>query len=141
MSNPAVLPFRPMTKADVAEVLGVCTKTIESWEKTGVIPPGQRLGAFVLWHPDVFYRWLDRRLRGDPGTVTVVEEALTSKQEQSASAPADELPSSASSVRKGTARDSSASTSAPTKKGSAKSDAGRRALERSASTVRELAGE
>jgi len=58
-----VQPFRPMTKADVSRVLGVCVRTIEGWVNSGEMPPPAKIGARVYWHPEVFYAWLHKRLQ------------------------------------------------------------------------------
>ena len=64
-SEPQVHPFKPLTKEDVADVLGITTRCVEKWVDQGVIPRWQKLGDRSLWHPDVFYGWLHRHLRGD----------------------------------------------------------------------------
>ncbi|MBM5665785.1 helix-turn-helix transcriptional regulator [Burkholderia pseudomallei] len=63
-----IAPFTPMTKDDVAEVLGVSIRTIENLVKARQMPAPSRIGGRVLWHPDVFYSWLDMVLR-IPGPV------------------------------------------------------------------------
>ena len=57
-------PFVPMTKEAVAAVLDCTTRTIENLVKSGGIPTPALLAGRVFWHPDVFYSWLDRTLRG-----------------------------------------------------------------------------
>ncbi|WP_459190562.1 helix-turn-helix transcriptional regulator [Ralstonia pseudosolanacearum] len=63
-----IAPFTPMTKDDVAAVLGVSIRTIENLVKANQMPAPGRIGGRVLWHPDVFYSWLDMVLR-IPGPV------------------------------------------------------------------------
>ena len=48
-------PFKPVSKADAAEVLGVSTKTIDNYIKSGFLPAPRPFGGRELWHPDVFY--------------------------------------------------------------------------------------
>ena len=141
-----VQPFRPMTKADVAEVLGVCTKTVEAWERARIIPPGQRLGAFVFWHPLVFYAWLDRRLKGEapahdavaaPAAVPSTSEPSTVTTTKAAAV----LPPSVERADQGGDAHRNVERVSGKRTPSAASDAGRRALERSASLIRDLARE
>jgi excisionase family DNA binding protein len=58
------VPFKPLTKTDVAEILGVSIRTVENLVSQGRMPAPAHIGARVLWHPDVFYAWLDQTLRG-----------------------------------------------------------------------------
>lgn len=142
-----VQPFRPMTKADVAEVLGVCTKTVEAWERARIIPPGQRLGAFVFWHPHVFYAWLDKRLKGEEPAHDAVAApaAVPPTPEPSAATVTAEaaaaLPPSVERADQGGDAHRNVERASGRRTPSAASDAGRRALERSASLIRDLARE
>lgn len=54
--------FKPLTKDDIADVLGVSLRTIENWVNDGTVPAPKRLGNRVYWHPIVFYGWLEQRL-------------------------------------------------------------------------------
>lgn len=56
-------PFTPLAKEDVANLFGVTTRTIENWIEDEGMPAPACIGNRVFWHPDVFYAWLDRRLR------------------------------------------------------------------------------
>lgn len=56
--------FKPLTKDDIAEILGVSQRTIENWVNDGTVPVPKRLGNRVYWHPTVFYGWLEQRLSG-----------------------------------------------------------------------------
>lgn len=58
-------PFAPLTKEAVADVLCCTTRTIENMVNSGELPAPARIAGRVFWHPDVFYSWLDRTLRGD----------------------------------------------------------------------------
>jgi predicted DNA-binding transcriptional regulator AlpA len=55
--------FIPLSKQDVAGILGVSIRTIENFVARGRMPAPAHIGARVLWHPDVFYSWLDQALR------------------------------------------------------------------------------
>lgn len=62
--NPAnrATPFKPISKAAAAEVLGVSTKTIDNYIKAGLLPAPRPFGGRELWHPDVFYARLHNAL-------------------------------------------------------------------------------
>lgn len=69
--------FKPLTKDDIAEILGISQRTIENWVNDGTVPVPKRLGNRVYWHPTVFYGWLEQRLTaaeepetGDAAAVT-----------------------------------------------------------------------
>ncbi len=64
--------FKPMTKDDVAEVLGLSLRTVENWVNEGTLPFPKKLGNRVYWHPQVFYSWLERRLTTDDATDEMV---------------------------------------------------------------------
>ena len=55
--------FKPLTKADVAEVLGISVRTVENWVDEKLLDAPAKVGARVYWHPDDFYGWLERQLR------------------------------------------------------------------------------
>jgi hypothetical protein len=55
--------FKLVTKADAAQVFSVCTKTIDNYIKSGLIPPPVPFGAKEYWHPEVFQAHLDRVFR------------------------------------------------------------------------------
>lgn len=54
--------FKPLTKDDIAELLGVSIRTVENWIVERVLPAPTKLGSRVYWHPRAFFDWLDRRL-------------------------------------------------------------------------------
>lgn len=60
----SVTPFKPLTKADAAQVLGVCTKSIDNYIRDGLLPQPARFAGRDLWHPDDFYGFLCVKLRG-----------------------------------------------------------------------------
>ena len=57
------VPFTPLTKDDVAQVLGITPRTVENWVDQGNMPRPACIGNRVYWHPELFYVWLDQRLR------------------------------------------------------------------------------
>lgn len=59
--------FRPLTRENVAEVLGISVRTVENWVSDGILIAPGRLGQRVYWHPRHFYAWLDRALAGADG--------------------------------------------------------------------------
>lgn len=68
----SVTPFKPLTKADAAQVLGVCTKSIDNYIRDGLLPQPARFAGRDLWHPDDFYGFLSDKLRGSQA-VSMVE--------------------------------------------------------------------
>jgi predicted DNA-binding transcriptional regulator AlpA len=65
----SVSPFVPMTRQDVAAVLGVSLRTVDNLVSSATMPAPARLGGRVFWHPDIFYAWLDLMLRKTPDSV------------------------------------------------------------------------
>lgn len=51
--------FKPLTKENVAEVLGISLRTVENWVNDGTLIAPRKLGNRVYWHPSAFYEWLD----------------------------------------------------------------------------------
>ncbi|MFA7506416.1 MAG: helix-turn-helix domain-containing protein [Burkholderiaceae bacterium] len=70
-------PFRPLSRADVADVFGVTVRTIENWVNDGTVPAPVKLGNRVYWHPGNFFAWLDHRL---------ADEVVTAREPQQAAA-------------------------------------------------------
>ena len=60
-----VPPFRPLSKEDAADVLGVSTRHLEYLVERGLAPRWKKMGGRSLYHPDVFYSWLDAYLKSD----------------------------------------------------------------------------
>ncbi len=58
-SNPG---FQPLTKEDVAKILGISARCIENWVNNGTLIAPAKLGNRVYWHPDVFFKWLGDHL-------------------------------------------------------------------------------
>lgn len=57
--------FKPLTKDDIADVLGVSLRTIENWVNERTLPAPKRLGNRVYWHPGLFYTWLELQLTAE----------------------------------------------------------------------------
>jgi len=72
--------FKPLSKEDLADVLGVSIRTVENWVNEGILPPPTKLGNRVYWHPNTFYEWLDRRLSADAATGEVSQDITTEPQ-------------------------------------------------------------
>jgi hypothetical protein len=64
----STVPFKPVSKADAAETLGVSTKTIDNYIKSGLLPAPRPFGGRELWHPDIFYSCLHDALMPAPGS-------------------------------------------------------------------------
>ena len=54
--------FKPLTREDVATILGVSVRTVENWRKVGRIPMSVDIGGRVYWHPTVFFEGLSATL-------------------------------------------------------------------------------
>ncbi len=54
--------FKPLTKEDIADVLGISLRTVENWVNEGTLLSPKKIGNRVYWHPTAFYAWLDRCL-------------------------------------------------------------------------------
>ena len=57
------LPFKPLTRQQVSEILGVSVRTLDNWQKASRMPRSVTIEGKVYWHPEIFYSWLDRKLR------------------------------------------------------------------------------
>ena len=62
--------FKPLTKENVAEVLGFSLRTVENWVNDGTLIAPRKLGNRVYWHPSAFYEWLDLTLSAPENAVT-----------------------------------------------------------------------
>lgn len=58
-----IAPIKPLNKADVAEAIGCSIRNIEKLVNAGTLPKPAHIGGLVLWHPEIFYTWLDKVLR------------------------------------------------------------------------------
>lgn len=70
-----IIAFKPLTKDDIADVLGVSLRTIENWVNDRTLPAPKKLGNRVYWHPNIFYTWLEHRLTADDASEEVAELA------------------------------------------------------------------
>lgn len=86
MTHPAA--FKPLSKNDVAEILGVSVRTIENHISAGLLPAPASIGNRRYWHPDVFYTWLGKCLRGEgqDASISDVEDPAATDITQSGSA-------------------------------------------------------
>jgi len=78
MTSPA--PFRPLSKEEIADVLGISSRTVENWVNDGIVPAPKKLGNRVYWHPNVFYAWLDAYLLSDSLSTEVGSELSNAPQ-------------------------------------------------------------
>jgi excisionase family DNA binding protein len=62
-------PIKPLTREDVASLLGVSDKTIDKLIRAGSLPKPWQLGSCrrLYWHPDDWNAWIDRQRLGEPG--------------------------------------------------------------------------
>jgi predicted DNA-binding transcriptional regulator AlpA len=58
-----ITPFKPLSKQDVAEAIGCSVRQVEIFVSLGELPRPVSIGRRVLWHPEIFYKWLDATLR------------------------------------------------------------------------------
>lgn len=71
MTHPVA--FKPLSKINVAEILGVSVRTIENHIAAGLLPAPASIGNRRYWHPDVFYTWLGKRLLGEGQDASISE--------------------------------------------------------------------
>ncbi|MDW5443798.1 hypothetical protein [Polaromonas sp. SM01] len=57
-----------MFKSDVANLMNVCTKTIENRVKEGKFPAPKYLGREPIWHPKTIHTWLESFFLTDEST-------------------------------------------------------------------------
>ena len=89
-----VTPFKPLSKEDLADVLGVSIRTVENWVNDGTLPSPTKLGNRVYWHPGIFYAWLDRRLSGGNAADEPTQDASSTAHMPPARAKAKSQPRS-----------------------------------------------
>ena len=81
--------FKPLSRHDVAAILGVSVRTVENWRRDKLIPPSVDIGGRVYWHPELFYAGLNATLRANGMTSDVGgEELLTQPMRSNNRAPA-----------------------------------------------------
>lgn len=61
--NQVSTPIKPLNKQDVAAAIGCSVRNVEILVKSGELPQPAHIGRRVFWHPEIFYSWLDARLR------------------------------------------------------------------------------
>ena len=117
--------FKPLSKNDVADVLGVSVRTLENWVNEGNLPAPAKLGNRCYWHPKTFYAWLERRLLDGsaPGPLDGGEVS-----------PA--LPSTAGAVPSAIAAIAAAAPALPARSGTARAKRSGRSAERASSVER-----
>lgn len=111
----ASVAFKPLSKNDVAEALGVSLRTVENWVNDGSLPAPAKLGNRCYWHPTTFYGWLEGRLLTGSASASIGAAAVDGEQaeagpEASTSTPTQPKPRPAHAKQKakGAARASSA---------------------------------
>lgn len=51
--------FRLVTRADVAQMFGVCVKTVDNYIKEGLLPQPVQFASREYWHPDDIRSFMD----------------------------------------------------------------------------------
>lgn len=59
MSSSVALPDRLLTRADVADLLGVSPDTVKFWRRHGRGPHGFLVGRHLRFHPDDVAEWIE----------------------------------------------------------------------------------
>lgn len=54
--------FKPLSREDVAGVLGISIRTLENWVKQGRLPAPASIAGRRYWHPERFYAALNAML-------------------------------------------------------------------------------
>lgn len=55
--------FKPLSREDVAGILGISIRTLENWVKQGRLPAPASIAGRRYWHPERFYAALDALLQ------------------------------------------------------------------------------
>jgi DNA-binding transcriptional MerR regulator len=55
--------FKPLSREDVAGILGISIRTLENWVKQGRLPAPASIAGRRYWHPERFYAALDVMLQ------------------------------------------------------------------------------
>lgn len=55
--------FKPLSREDVAGILGISIRTLENWVKQGRLPAPASIAGRRYWHPERFYAALDAMLQ------------------------------------------------------------------------------
>jgi excisionase family DNA binding protein len=61
-------PIKPLTREDVASLLGVSDKTIDKMIRERSLPRPWQVGSCrrLYWHPEDWNAWIERQRLGDP---------------------------------------------------------------------------
>lgn len=105
--------FKPITRENAADILGVSIRTIDNFIRDGQMPTPATLGLSrrVYWHPEIFYGWLDTILRsqsdkGDTGQIeTTAPRVAVSLKTNTVAAPIQRKPEPVRSPSKRKVRD------------------------------------
>ena len=64
---PAAYPgaFKPLSREDVAALLGISLRTLGNWRNEGLLPEAVTIGSRCYWHPERFFNFLNARLLAD----------------------------------------------------------------------------
>jgi hypothetical protein len=55
--------FKPLSREDVAGILGISIRTLENWVKQGRLPAPASIAGRRYWHPERFYAALNAMLQ------------------------------------------------------------------------------
>jgi len=58
--------FRLVTRADVAQMFGVCVKTVDNYIKEGLLPQPVQFASREYWHPDDMQSFMDATFKRMP---------------------------------------------------------------------------
>ncbi|MFH1818721.1 MAG: helix-turn-helix domain-containing protein [Pseudomonadota bacterium] len=78
------VPFKPISKLDAADILGVTVRTIENHIAAGMLPRPAAIGNRRYWHPDDFYACLERALRKGEASPVDAERRQVDGSEEAA---------------------------------------------------------
>lgn len=61
-------PIKPLTREDIASLLGVSDKTIDKMVREGTLPRPWQLGTCrrLYWHPEDWNAWIERQRLSEP---------------------------------------------------------------------------
>ena len=60
------MPSDLISIGDAAEYVGICTKTLRIWSRTGLAPRAVLLGTRVFYHRDELAEWVATAPRDEP---------------------------------------------------------------------------
>lgn len=72
-------PIKPLTREDVASLLGVSDKTIDKMVREGSLPRPWQLGSCrrLYWHPDDWNAWIEQHRRPSFASEDSSQDRLT----------------------------------------------------------------